>query len=922
MQKNCFRQYLKAVAGIVTAVVLCAGYVSVSADAVFAESEQGDLFAFRGGLVLQELREDAKKYPDHFDLRNVDTDEDGVADASFITPVKAQNPFGSCWGFSVISAAESSILSDKTLNKGQFSTSLDQRSTDANVGADGRPILDLSEKQIVFFATGHIDDPSSSQNGEGMYFRNLTDKQKETSSYRYETGGVSLFATSLFAAGVGPVIERTEDPKTGEPLTDLLAYKGAKGESIVRRTAVEYDADGKPTKYARKPVWYSEDDDWSLPDSVKDLQSFRIKDAYRLPILVDRDFDTGKYTFNKDALNVFKQQLCENHRAISIAFCAESYLPGQDTSGKKYMSKNWAHYTNVADLSNHAVTIVGWDDNYPKENFLTPPDGDGAFLIKNSWGSELNEFPNNGYRHWGLLEGQDGIPYDKDAVATSDRATGYFWLSYYDKSLSDPEVFTFIEATPENDYDLDQYDYVRSSYVDTLEDEDSRSANVFTCRKTSVLKDISIMTTTPGTEVTYAVYALPSNFADPEAGVKIAEGQETFDYGGYHRINVVSSKVLAKGQKYSVVVKEVVRGGGEEGEDLIQTPYEAIVKDDGKASSYNVAVVNKGESFLFFEEKWQDISKSSVQESITWSDVDAMDNFPIKAYLKPVEGFDGYLAVSNWQDGTPGSFALLTEEQKTLTAEFRGLGSNVPEDWDPEITWTSSNEDVVKVTPKEGDYSDAVIEGIAQGKAYITVDAGEYGSRIIGVNVSKPAITSFDFDDDDKVYTGKAIKPKIENVFAEAPGGEEVENLVKGKDYKVTYKKNVKPGKATVTVTGIGKYRGSVSDTFVILKAKNKMKASGRTVTLKLADLGGRKVIKNSDAYKVKSAKGKVTYSKVKLSKKKFTKKFSVNKKTGDITVKKGVKKGSYTLTVKVRAAGDKYYKSASKKVKVKIKVV
>lgn len=86
-------------------------------------------------------------------------------------------------------------------------------------------------------------------------------------------------------------------------------------------------------------------------------------------------------------------------------------MPGQNTSSKKYMSDKWAHYTWQPEECNHSVTIIGWDDNYPKENFLGghQPEGNGAFLIKNSWGSELNEFPNNGYRHWGLLEGQDGI---------------------------------------------------------------------------------------------------------------------------------------------------------------------------------------------------------------------------------------------------------------------------------------------------------------------------------------------------------------------------------------------------------------------------------------------------------------------------------------------------------------------------------
>ncbi len=49
----------------------------------------------------------------------------------------------------------------------------------------------------------------------------------------------------------------------------------------------------------------------------------------------------------------------------------------------------------------HAVTIVGWDDNYPKEKFSFSPKCDGAYLCLNSWGES-----------WGNK--------------------GYFWLSYED----------------------------------------------------------------------------------------------------------------------------------------------------------------------------------------------------------------------------------------------------------------------------------------------------------------------------------------------------------------------------------------------------------------------------------------------------------------------------------------------------------
>ena len=48
---------------------------------------------------------------------------------------------------------------------------------------------------------------------------------------------------------------------------------------------------------------------------------------------------------------------------------------------------NSSYYNPVPEMSNHAVAIVGWDDNYPKSNFRFDPPGDGAFIVKNSWGT-------------------------------------------------------------------------------------------------------------------------------------------------------------------------------------------------------------------------------------------------------------------------------------------------------------------------------------------------------------------------------------------------------------------------------------------------------------------------------------------------------------------------------------------------------
>ena len=868
-----------------------------------------DPFAFRGGAVLQSLREEAVKYPDAFDLRNVDTDGNGTPDKNFVTKVKLQNPYGSCWGFAAASAAESALIADGL--------------ADENV--------DLSEKHIVWFTTSHIDDPESLQNGEGWHFKEVTSEDLKTSAYRYETGGNSMYATVLFSSGMGPVVENAKDPETGESLETVLGYRGKRGEKIVRRTAVAYDKDGNPTKWARKAVWNSEDDDWSVPDKYRYLQSYRLKDSMLLPGLLDAP---GK--LNEDSLNAWKQVMCMSHRAISVSFCAESYLPGQDTENKKYISNNWAHYVYDSEFANHAVTVVAWDDNYPKENFRHPvtdpdhteedtvPPGDGAFLIKNSWGSELNDFPDNGYRHWGLLEGLDGVPYDPGAKAKSDRATGYFWISYYDRSLGDPEALVFDKANDGNDYEIAQTDFLEASYFDIYENsKDCRSANVFTADKTSELKEISVVTTIPGTEVSYAVYMLPDGFNDPEDGVKIAEGKAgPFNYGGYHRFKINASKVLSKNQKYSVVISEKADMDYPYRDSIDGTyaAYKTYYNSSMPSNFYSKAIVNEGESFCTVNGEWKDISDKEVQGDITHSYNNEMDNFPIKAFLDPVmngdEPFTGYIAVSNWQEGTPGIFTMFPEDSKTVTAEFRGLSTDMPDTWDPEITWTSSNDQVVSVTPKKDDYGEAVIKGLSGGKAYIMVDAGKYGSRVIGINVKKPEVEFFFLDDtDDQVYTGKEMKPAVTDVYMESSNYDK-EEYVEGVDYEVKYENNIDAGTATVTVNGIGLYGGSSTEEFQILKAPNTMKAKGRTVKLKAAALKKKaKVIKASKAFNVKAANGKVTYKKVKGSKN-----FKVAS-SGKITVKKGTKKGKYKITVNVSAAGNNNYEAASKKVKVTVKV-
>ena len=52
-------------------------------------------------------------------------------------------------------------------------------------------------------------------------------------------------------------------------------------------------------------------------------------------------------------------------------------------------------------------------------------------------------------------------------------------------------------------------------------------------------------------------------------------------------------------------------------------------------------------------------------------------------------------------------------------------------------------------------------------------------------------------------------------------------------DYTVSYKNNTNAGKATVTITGKGKYNGSVTKTFTIQKAANPMTMKTKAAKIK-----------------------------------------------------------------------------------------
>ena len=548
--------------------------------------------------------------PESYDLR----------DLGVVTPVKSQNPWGTCWGFAAIAACETSILSDsgKTYEETQ---------------------LDLSEHHLANFARSYLKD-GSSQNGEGIHVIN----EEET----FNTGGWLFTAASVLSSGIGPVDE------------SLIPYRG-KNSTTEHAYFINF--------------WYSEKDDWSIPSDYEFVQSYSLKESNMLlsPAVYSSDIDplecddmdereAAYEGYDASATDTIKKELMNGH-AVSIAFCADTYMPGQDSGVSMYLNtedNKWTHYTFDGGVPNHAVTIVGWDDSIQATDFLDhtndeygdgqahQPEGNGAWIVKNSWGAETEEFPNTiPMTSWGVQD-EEG------------KATGYFYISYYDRSLIMPETFSFDTNTEDvNDATMvDQYDFLQAETVKAWADKNGlQAANVFTAEADGDIQYVSCQTNTENMSTTYEIYLLNDGAVTPDDGTLAATINEDYAHAGYHKATLSEPVHVTKGQEYSVIVTSCCQSEDQlyyglsvstgENEAYVTEYNRKILyqhrgdednsayKDDLK-KYYAKGVVQKGESYIYMNElgQWGDFADiiPYLQADEQYQNYD-FDNFSIKAYL-------------------------------------------------------------------------------------------------------------------------------------------------------------------------------------------------------------------------------------------------------------------------------------------------
>ena len=213
----------------------------------------------------------------------------------------------------------------------------------------------------------------------------------------------------------------------------------------------------------------------------------------------------------------------QNYGAVDVGIYADDGMSSSSPSAYWNPTHNALYYDGALN-SNHSVVLVGWDDNYAASKFSTAPPGNGAFIAKNSWGSG-----------WGN--------------------SGYLYISYYDKLLSDAHVFRQPESTS---------NYARSYLHDPFGQTSSFGygtsvgwgANVFTAVAGETLQAVAFNTLALNTSYQISIYTGVSS--TPVTGVLeggAVNSSGSFPYAGYHTVVLSRPVPLLSGQKFAVVVK-------------------------------------------------------------------------------------------------------------------------------------------------------------------------------------------------------------------------------------------------------------------------------------------------------------------------------------------------------------------------------
>lgn len=515
----------------------------------------------------------------------------------------------------------------------------------------------------------------------------------------------------------------------------------------------------------------------------------------------------------------------------------------------KYFSKDYkSYYCDEVGDTNHSVFIIGWDDNYSRQNFgAVKPKADGAWLVRGSWGSNIGD-------------------------------NGCYWISYEESEIDDLAAYEFYDAD-----ELDNnYTYNSDGLGGILSLDVTYQANVFKAKGDETIKAVSFYTyQNEGSErlsYTIDIYKGIKWGGAPDGGTLASSVSGTLDVNGFHTVDLKKLPKVTEGEVFSVVLK-LYGADGTVGA-LIENSKSTMHSNEGE--SY---ISDDGENW--YSNKRLPVSGGTMNVNNNCINVYTVDNFSAdKSFLE-------YLADKCTDDE---EMKALVNEAEEVIADENASKADVERAQAHilslreelayfEVRFTDINGKLIKSQKvRYGSAATAPTAPAVSNKAF-TGWSADY-SKVKGdmtvqaqykdlIPISKATVTGVV----SKTYSGSALQQDIKVVYGK-------KTLVLGRDYTVSYQNNINAGTAKLVIYGKGDFSGSVVKSFTILP----ISSSRLTVVFSAAD----RIYTGSD---IKPSVSVKSGSKVLKKNSDYTVTYTQCKNIGKACVKI-VFKGNYSGTV------------------------
>ncbi len=415
------------------------------------------------------------------------------------------------------------------------------------------------------------------------------------------------------------------------------------------------------------------------------------------------DYESVDDNKKNEIMNQIKQHI-QNYGSVYASIHGDS---STSTIFPCYNNETSAKYCNnsIMHKSDHAVSIIGWNDNFPKESFNedAQPESDGAWIIRNSWGEkeeykleELRQELFKQLQELGIHTVTDpsqitnqmiqqlGFTIEGDTASMEIGDNGLMYVSYEDSNIS-KTLCGIVKAGDDTDYEnIYQYDeYYPASGIKAFSNK-IMLCNIFNRKNKSSKEYLTQVSLYAPETYTCKVYVNPTGDGKTKSELKqiqLKDGNTEKFNTGYHTLEFAKPVELT-GDKFAVVIE--IEGT----ESTLDLSLEAPVDD---IEQWDVVQVEKGKCFVATGNdlsncQWQDLGQLSTSQA--GSDLSDGDS-TIKAFT-----------VSHIYDGSLEKIAVTKQPTKTDYFEGDNFETN-----GMEVTAYYNRKKDPTVVLKAGEYS-------------------------------------------------------------------------------------------------------------------------------------------------------------------------------------------------------------------------